>query len=153
MNSNTKIWLSGFAGGAAVVLALGIGSFYIQYGTLPFVGDSVVTGETGEKAAKIERIIENNYLEDVDEKTLAEGMYAGMMASLGDKYSGYYSEDDYKKLKESSEGKYTGIGLVMEQNRETGKITVAQCYAGSPAAEAGIQAGDEIYKIGEQLAA
>ena len=75
MNSNTKIWLSGFAGGAAVVLALGIGSFYIQYGTLPFVGDSVVTGETGEKAAKIERIIENNYLEDVDEETLAEGMY------------------------------------------------------------------------------
>ncbi|MGN1140098.1 MAG: S41 family peptidase [Oliverpabstia sp.] len=153
MNSNTKIWLSGFAGGAAVVLALSIGSFYVQYGTLPFVGDSVVTGETGEKAAKIERIIENNYLEDVDEETLAEGMYAGMMASLGDKYSGYYSEDDYKKLKESSEGKYTGIGLVMEQNRETGKITVAQSYVGSPAAEAGIQAGDEIYKIGEQLAA
>ena len=147
-----KIWLSGFVGGAAVMLALGTGVFYVQYGTFPLVGDSVITGKTGEKAADIEEIIENYYLEDVDEETLSEGMYAGMMASLKDKYSGYYSKENYKKLKESSEGKYTGIGLVMEQNRETGEIRVVQCYEGSPAAEAGIISGDILYKIGDQLA-
>lgn len=150
--NNKKIWLSGFLGGAAVMLLLGTGAFYVQYRTFPFLGESVITGESGEKAAQIEQIIEEHYLENVDEDTLAEGMYAGMMASLEDKYSGYYSTDNYKKLKESSEGKYTGIGLVMEQNRETGEIRVVQCYEGSPAAEAGILSGDVLYKVGDKLA-
>lgn len=150
--NNKKIWLSGFLGGAAVMLLLGTGAFYVQYRTFPFLGESVITGESGEKAAQIEQIIEEHYLENVDEDTLAEGMYAGMMASLEDKYSGYYSADNYKKLKESSEGKYTGIGLVMEQNRETGEIRVVQCYEGSPAAEAGILSGDVLYKVGDKLA-
>lgn len=134
------------------MLLLGTGAFYVQYRTFPFLGESVITGESGEKAAQIEQIIEEHYLENVDEDTLAEGMYAGMMASLEDKYSGYYSADNYKKLKESSEGKYTGIGLVMEQNRETGEIRVVQCYEGSPAAEAGILSGDVLYKVGDKLA-
>ena len=150
--NNKKIWLSGFLGGAAVMLLLGTGAFYVQYRTFPFLGESVITGESGEKAAQIEQIIEEHYLENVDEDTLAEGMYAGMMASLEDKYSGYYSADNYKKLKESSEGKYTGIGLVMEQNRETGEIRVVQGYEGSPAAEAGILSGDVLYKVGDKLA-
>lgn len=150
--NNKKIWLSGFLGGAAVMLLLGTGAFYVQYRIFPFLGESVITGESGEKAAQIEQIIEEHYLENVDEDTLAEGMYAGMMASLEDKYSGYYSADNYKKLKESSEGKYTGIGLVMEQNRETGEIRVVQCYEGSPAAEAGILSGDVLYKVGDKLA-
>lgn len=150
--NNKKIWLSGFLGGSAVMLVLGTGAFYAQYRTFPFLGESVITGESGEKAAQIEQIIEEHYLENVDEDTLAEGMYAGMMASLQDKYSGYYSADNYKKLKESSEGKYTGIGLIMEQNRETGEIRVVQCYEGSPAAEAGILSGDVLYKIGDKLA-
>lgn len=153
MEERKKVWLSGFLGGAAVSLAVCSGAFYAQYGVLPLVGESVTTGETGRKASDIERIVEKNYLEDVDDETLAEGMYAGMMASLDDPYSGYYSEENYRKLKETSEGKYTGIGLLMQQDQETGEITVVQCYAGSPAAEAGVENGDIIYKVGDQIAA
>lgn len=152
MKKRRSIWLSGFLGGIAVSLVFGGGAYYVHYGTVPFVGESVVTGESGSKASQIERIVEKNYLEDVDQETLADGMYAGMLASLEDPYSGYYSEENYRKLKEASEGKYTGIGLLMQQDRETGEITVVECYAGSPAAQAGVETGDIIYKVGEQLA-
>lgn len=152
MTKKRSIWLSGFAGGLAASVILGGGIYYIQYGTVPFLNDSVITGDSAKKTSQIEQIIEKNYLEDVEQETLADGMYAGMLESLEDPYSGYYSAENYQKLKESSEGKYTGIGLLMQQDQKTGEITVAECYAGSPAALAGIEAGDIIYQVDGQLA-
>ena len=113
-------WWSGFVGGVAVMAAAACGLHYYQYGTLPFTGESLVTGSSARKTAAIEKIINEQYLEETDEETLADGMYAGMLASLGDPYSGYFSAEQYRKLKESMEGKYTGIGLVMQQNKESG---------------------------------
>lgn len=153
MIKKEKTWLSGFVGGIAVSIVLGSTIFYMQYGAIPFVGDSTVTGRNAAKAAQIERIVEKNYLEEVESETLAEGMYAGMMASLQDPYTGYFTVENYQRLRESTEGKYTGIGLTMQQNPETKEITVQECFPDSPAAKAGIQAGDLIYKVEEQSAA
>lgn len=147
-----KTWLSGFIGGAAVTVILGGILFYMQYGAVPFVGDSVVTGKNAGKAARIEKIVEDNYLEEVESEDLAEGMYLGMMAGLQDRYSGYFSEENYQRLRESTEGRYTGIGLTMQQDPDTKEITVHECFKDSPAAEAGIKAGDIIYKAEEKLA-
>ena len=147
-----KTWLRGFAAGIGVSAAVGGTLFYVQYGTLPLIGDSVVTGKTASKAARIERLVEKNYLEDVESESMAEGMYAGMLASLGDPYSGYFSEENYKKLMESTEGKYTGIGLSMQQDTETKEITVYECFEGSPAEQAGVKEGDVIYKVGDRMA-
>ena len=97
-------------------------------------------------------IYEKNYLEEVESESMAEGMYAGMLASLGDPYSGYFSEENYKKLMESTEGKYTGIGLSMQQDTETKEITVYECFEGSPAEQAGVKEGDVIYKVGDRMA-
>ena len=147
-----KMWLKGFLQGVTgSVLVMG-GVFYLQYGALPLIGDSVVTGNSAHKAARIEKLVEENYLEETDSDTLAEGMYAGMMASLQDSYSGYFSEENYKRLMESTEGKYTGIGLTMQQDQETKEITVYDCYAGGPAEKAGVKKGDVIYKVGDRLA-
>lgn len=104
--SKKKTWLSGFLGGIAVSILLGGVGFFVTYGTLPFVGDSLTIGKTARKTAKIERLIKENYLEDVENSTIAEGMYAGMMASLEDRYSGYFSKEQYKRFQESSEGRY-----------------------------------------------
>jgi len=91
-----KTWLRGFAAGIGVSAAVGGTLFYVQYGTLPLIGDSVVTGKTASKAARIERLVEKNYLEDVESESMAEGMYAGMLASLGDPYSGVYRRKIYR---------------------------------------------------------
>ncbi|NCC43691.1 MAG: S41 family peptidase [Clostridia bacterium] len=152
MTNKEKTWISGFIGGAGAAVILCGAAFYLQYGALPFSNESVMTGTTAQKTAKIEKIVENNYLEDVETQTLADGMYAGMVASLEDPYSAYYSKENYEKLKESIEGIYTGIGLVMQQDATTKEISVVECYEGRPAAEAGIMAGDIISKIdGQEL--
>lgn len=152
MNKN-KTWARGFLSGAAAAIFLGGLFFYLSYGTIPVVGDSIMTGKTAQKAVHIERLIEKNYLEDMDGDEIAEGMYAGMMASLEDPYSGYFSEETYRKFMESTEGRYRGIGLSMQQNRETNEISVYECFPGSPAEKAGVKAGDMIYKVGDRLAA
>lgn len=153
MTERKKVWLSGVTAGVVLTLAAGCGLSYLQYGVVPLVGESVLTGESGRKAAAIEQLVEENYLEEADEEAMADGMYAGMLASLEDPYSGYYTKENYQKLKESSEGKYTGIGLVLRQDSKTKVISVVRCYAGSPAAKAGIKEGDVICKIGEKSAA
>lgn len=152
MKRRKQIWIAGFAAGAFASFLLCGTAYYVSYGVLPLVGKSVVTGKSGSKAADIERMVERNYLEDVEQGKLEEGMYAGLLASLGDPYSGYFSAENYQRLKESSEGKYTGVGMILEQSKETGEIKVAECYADSPAAAAGIKAGDIIYKVGGELA-
>lgn len=152
MNTN-KNWLSGFLGGIAVSVLLGGAGFYLNYGTVPFFGESVATGKNAQKAARIERMIEKNYLEDVDRDTLTDGMYAGMMASLEDPYSGYFSKETYRRFLESTEGEYKGIGLSMQQDAETNEISVYECFAGSPAEAAGVKVGDIIYKVDDQVAA
>mgnify|MGYP000311475995 FL=1 len=49
-------------------------------------------------------------------------MYSGLVASLQDPYSGYYSEDAYKLLQESTQGAYTGVGLTMSKDPDSGVV-------------------------------
>lgn len=153
MRRKKKVWLSGFVEGVAATAILGGLICYVQYGTLPLVGGSLTTGSSGKKLVQIEKIVENNYLEEYDEQTLEDSMYAGLLSGLDDPYSGYYSEELYTKLKESSEGKYKGIGCVLQQDADTGEIMISQCYAGSPGEVAGLEPGDIIRQIGDQAVA
>ena len=82
-----------------------------------------------------------------DEKNMEEGIYAGLMAGLGDPYSGYYTPEEYADLMEDTQGVYCGIGAMISQNLETKVMTVIRVFEGSPAAEAGLLAGDMIFKI------
>lgn len=93
------------------------------------------------KIAFLEDLIEREYLEEVDEEELAEGMYAGLLYGLGDPYSRYYTAEEYEQEMEQTDGEYVGIGVLM-QLLEDGSIQIAECYKGSPGEEAGIQQGD-----------
>lgn len=151
MSDRTKTFIRGAFLGAVAVFLLLCGGYYLYYGVFPF-SDSVISGETGRKAAMIQRLTEDAYLEDVDEEKMAEGMYAGMVASLEDPYSGYYSPEQYQDLMETAEGKYQGIGLAMRKDPETGAVTVQEVYEDSPAQEAGIRAGDQLVEMnGESI--
>lgn len=152
MRKRDKIWLSGFVGGIVGSAVLYCGVFYVQHGSLPFTNESVAAGEWNQKTAVIEKLIDKNFIDDVDEETLADGMYDGLLESLDDVYSDYYSAEEYQKYKELSQGKYTGIGLVMQQDPDTMEITVKQCYPNMPADLAGVQANDCIYMVDGQLA-
>ena len=101
------------------------------------------------KIRAISYLIDQAYLEEVDENELTESMYAGMIEGLGDPYSCYYTKEEYEEMMESTTGEFEGIGIVMQQDPETGIITIIRCYEGAPAAEAGMLPGDIIYMIND----
>ncbi|MCI6061279.1 MAG: S41 family peptidase [Dorea sp.] len=111
-----------------------------------------VTETTETKISELKTLIDQNYLGDVDEDELEEGIYKGYISGLDDPYSVYYDEEETQALYESTQGEYSGIGAVLSQNMDSGVITLVQIYEDSPAMKAGLQDNDILYKVeGEEV--
>jgi len=147
-----KVWLRGFASGVAMTFVLGSGMYYIENGKLPFTGDSLGTGASGRKLQAIEKLIDEEYLGEIDKAVMEDYMYYGVVSSLGDRYSQYVTAEQYADLTQSSNGVYVGVGVVMQQDPETKIISVVQCYENSPAEKAGVLVGDVLYKVNDYVA-
>src|SRR5699024_693710 len=87
------------------------------------------------------------YVGEKDEEALAEGMYRGLLSGLGDRYADYYTEEEFQELATSQEGYYEGVGITIGQTEEGAGLTIVEVTDGSPAAEAGIQAGDILIAV------
>jgi carboxyl-terminal processing protease len=88
--------------------------------------------------------VRRNYVESVDDRTLLESAIRGMLSEL-DPHSAYISGDDYRDLRDSSEGHYEGIGVDVEPR--DGRIVVISVINDGPADRAGINPGDTITAI------
>ncbi|WP_395944321.1 S41 family peptidase [Brevundimonas sp.] len=95
-------------------------------------------------------IVEQAYVVPVDNKKLIEAALAGMMTAL-DPHSNYLPPSNYDELRERTEGQYSGVGLTITS--EGGLVKVISPMDESPAAKAGVQAGDVISSIEGQNAA
>ncbi|MFH1189469.1 MAG: S41 family peptidase [Candidatus Omnitrophota bacterium] len=89
-------------------------------------------------------IIRNEYADEVDSKKLIYGAMQGMLGSLDD-YSQFMDPDEYNEIKAETKGEFGGIGV--EISLKDGILTVITPMVGSPADQAGVQAGDKIVKI------
>ena len=92
-----------------------------------------------------------NFYQDVDESKMIEYATRGLMAGLDDPYSFYYNPEEYKKMMEDDEGNYVGIGVMIQSNMETQACTIVRVFKGGPAEAAGVQRGDILYRVGEDL--
>ena len=105
----------------------------------------------------IKRILDEYYLNDMDEELLNEGAIQGYVAALGDPYTEYISKDEMEDYTTSLLGNYVGIGVYIGTNAEKNTIEVIMPIEGGPAAEAGILPGDTIVSVdgieytGEQI--
>lgn len=88
--------------------------------------------------------IRRGYVEEVQDTELLENAIAGLLLEL-DPHSVYLNEADYDDLQESATGEYGGLGL--EVGSERGMIKVISPIDDSPAAKAGIEAGDLIVEV------
>ncbi|MBW7055463.1 S41 family peptidase [Paracoccus bogoriensis] len=93
--------------------------------------------------------IRNDYVEVPDDKALIEAAINGMLTSL-DPHSGFLSADAYSEMRTQTRGSFGGLGI--EVSQEEGMVRVVSPIDDTPAAQAGVQAGDFITHVnGESL--
>ncbi len=106
----------------------------------------VVKPENIIKFNTVRNILKSEYYLKADENVLLEGAVAGMAKSLGDRYTSYFTADQWKSIQEDIDGSFIGIGVTI--TRETdGSMLVNKVNASSPAKKAGIKVGYRIIKI------
>lgn len=104
--------------------------------------------ESLETFSNILSIVRKNYVEDVETKSLVNGAINGMLNSL-DPHSAYLTPELYKDLQSDTQGRFGGLGI--EITVKGGILTVVSPIEDTPAAKAGIQPGDQIFKIEEEF--
>lgn len=93
--------------------------------------------------------IKDNYYEEIDENDLINGAISGMMESLDDPYSAYLDEDTSNNFSITLDGSFKGLGVQILKDEESGYMLVTSVFKDSPAASAGLQAGDLIISIND----
>ena len=91
--------------------------------------------------------IQKEYVDDVDQSKIMDSAINGVLQSL-DPYSAYMSPELFKEMQTDTKGEFGGLGI--EIGMEAGVVKVISPMDETPAAIAGIKAGDYIVKIGDE---
>ena len=91
--------------------------------------------------------IQKDYVDDVDQSDMMDSAINGVLQSL-DPYSAYMSPELFKEMQTDTKGEFGGLGI--EIGMESGVVKVIAPIDDTPAAKAGIKAGDYIVKIGNE---
>ena len=91
--------------------------------------------------------IKKEYVDDVDQAEMMDSAINGLLQSL-DPYSAYMSPEIFREMQTDTKGEFGGLGI--EIGMEAGVVKVISPIDGTPAADAGIKAGDYIVKIGKE---
>lgn len=94
-------------------------------------------------------LIESRYVEQVEVELLVNGAIDGMVDSLGDDHSGYIRPELYERTINFS-GEFTGIGVFIDTDEDTGEIAVVTVIPESPAELVGVLPGDIFYEVDGQ---
>lgn len=93
-------------------------------------------------------VINQNYVGDkeIDKKSLMQGALKGMIDSLGDPHSNYFTKDQLENFQEDIKGKYVGVGMVV-QKRVNEPLVVVSPIEDGPGYKAGMKPKDKIIAI------
>ena len=154
---NAGIFVIGLAAGMAVMLGV-MNAMPMQIGAMQSVSadrdpasttGSALNKDSIEKLQVLEQCIREYYYEpkDATVDTLETGLYRGIMDSLGDPYTVYYTNEEYKAMTEETTGIYRGIGAYIGIDQTTGSPVFTGIMPGTPAEEAGLKVGDIICEV------
>ena len=104
--------------------------------------------EQAQLFAEVLERVKRDYVESVDDATLLESAIRGMVGDL-DPHSEYLDANEYRDIRISTTGSYSGVGVEVAEIDEA--IRVITPIAGSPAARSGIRSGDELVAVDGQV--
>src|ERR1700694_1173463 len=141
-------------GATALLLIVGfVAGIYVDQAYpewVPYIGHRNVASVDLSPVQEATRLIQADYVDtNLDTSKLSHGTVQGLVSSLGDPYSAYFDPEQYKKLLQNYQGRYTGIGIYLSFS-STNYPVITGTVPGSPAATAGLQAGDQIVKVGDK---
>ncbi len=103
------------------------------------------------KEIQLRDYIRDKFYFEYDEDKFHEYMNKALFESLDDPYSYYMTEEEYKEFEMSSDGEYTGVGIVMAID-DKDRIVIVTPIEDTPAKKAGIKSGDIIVSVDGELA-
>ena len=135
--------VTGAAAGAALLM-LGAMSGHAQVGPLGNTTPGVETSRQVELLAKLLDIVRSNYVDKPDDGKLLTAAINGIIGTL-DPHSSYMDDKTYRDMRATTSGEFGGLG--MQVNMEDGVLKVMSAMEDTPAARAGILAGDVISQV------
>lgn len=151
-----KQYWKGIATGVVGVLAFQLVVILVLNYCLNGIGlyggahDSALGKNTSQALSKMNTLnyyINKYYMDGVEEGAVTDGIYKGMLESLQDPYSVYYTKKEYDELLEDSSGEYCGIGAIVTQQTDNNAIVIVSVLKDSGAEKAGVESGDILTKI------
>jgi len=131
--------------GALGVVVLVAGGFVAGYGAASRRANEVPASFG--LLREVERLVETRFIDrQVNDSQLLYGAARGMLAAVDDPYTRFMDPQAFKEFQETAlSGQFTGIGIVMDL--KDGQVIVVSPIPGTPAARAGLLAGDRIVQI------
>ncbi len=100
---------------------------------------------------KVKGILNEKYLGEIKEQDLVDSAIKGYVEGLGDKYTTYYTKDEWQELNEILSGEFYGIGIYMVREKDdNGSIVISEIIEGSPAQKQDLKVGDKILKVDDK---
>jgi carboxyl-terminal processing protease len=106
--------------------------------------DDALPWEDARLLAEVLQRVRQDYVESIDDHELMESAIRGMVGAL-DPHSAFLDPEEYDEIRISTTGAYSGVGI--EVTMQDGAVRVVAPIDGTPAAHAGIEAGDTIVSI------
>ncbi|MBB6638322.1 S41 family peptidase [Cohnella thailandensis] len=103
------------------------------------------TAATAQQVEDVKQMLEQYHLVSPSEEALNDAAIQGMVDSLQDPYTQYFSEEEWTSFNSSLEQEYVGIGVVLQQDQN--QIFIENVIDGSPAAKAGLKPGDALLSV------
>jgi carboxyl-terminal processing protease len=107
--------------------------------------DALVDDEEARVYDEALEVISDDFYRPVDPDRLLNRSLEAAVESLDDRFSAYFSPDDYQHFQEVSGGQFEGVGMTVQEVRRGLKI--ATIFDGSPADRAGLRKGDLIVAV------
>ena len=128
--------------GTIMGLSLSLGGGVLAKRDKP--GSEELSWEQTRLMAEVMDRVRRDYVEPIDDMELMDSAIRGMVSGL-DRRSEFLDAEEYRNIRNSTSGKYSGVGL--EVSTQDGAILVIAPIDDTPAQRAGIESGDEIIEI------